>query len=106
MLFMFLALPFHAILGLSIMMDTHLIAGGYYPGLHLAWSSPTNDQYVGGGILWASGDIVGLLMFGALFIQWAQASARESEREDRRLDRLEAEQAAARAAAERAIGEV
>jgi putative copper resistance protein D len=100
MIMMFLALPFHAILGLSIMMSSHVIAGDYYRGLGLTWTSPHHDQNVGGGILWASGDLVGLLMFGALFVQWVRWSERESEREDRRLDRLEAEQAARRAAAE------
>ena len=53
------------------------------------------DQEIAGGLLWASGDLVGLLVLGALFVQWAQASEREAVREDRRLDRLDAERAAA-----------
>jgi putative copper resistance protein D len=36
---------------------------------------------------------VGLIVFGALFVQWMRASEREAVREDRRLDRLEAQAA-------------
>ena len=47
-----------------------------------------NDQQTAGGILWATGDLVGLIVFTVLFFQWASASEREAQREDRRLDRL------------------
>ncbi len=92
-LLMFASLPFHAILGLTIMQSRQLIAGHYYavaaPQIdHLA------DQAVGGGLLWASGDLVAVLMLGVLVAQWMRASEREARREDRRLDRLEAQQAA------------
>jgi putative membrane protein len=91
-LMMFLSMPFHAVLGLTIMQSPTLIAGDYYrrlatPGVDLA-----SDQQVGGGLLWASGDLVSLLMLGALVVQWIKASEREAAREDRRLDRLDAEQ--------------
>lgn len=98
-LLLFAALPFHAILGLSIMGGHELIAGDFYRGLALSWSDPVSDQKVGGGLLWASGDLVGLLMLVTVFAQWLAASEREAEREDRRLDRLEA--LAARQAANR-----
>ena len=42
-----------------------------------------------GGILWGSGDVVGLTVFGVLFVQWVRSSMQEARREDRRLDRLE-----------------
>jgi putative copper resistance protein D len=85
---MFISLPFHAFLGLTIMQSTQVIAGDYYsreaPGIdHLA------DQGLGGGLIWAAGDLVGLLMLGALVVQWIRASEREAAREDRRLDRLD-----------------
>jgi cytochrome c oxidase assembly factor CtaG len=94
-LLMFLSMPMHAILGLSIMQDRTLIAGDWYRGLHLNWVDPLSDQQVGGGLLWASGDTVGLLMVFALMAQWVKASQREAVRIDRQLDRLEAQQAAA-----------
>jgi putative membrane protein len=96
-LIVFAALPFHAILGLSIMDSPTLIAGEHYQGLQLGWSDPASDQRVGGGLLWASGDLVGLFMLGAVVMQWMRAADREAAREDRRLDRLAAR---ARAAAD------
>jgi putative membrane protein len=89
-LLVFAALPFHAILGVSIMDSSRLLAGEYYQALDLAWSNPASDQRVAGGLLWASGDLIGLLMLGAVAVQWMRASEREAVREDRRLDRLEA----------------
>jgi putative membrane protein len=94
-LIIFAALPFHAILGLSIMDSPTLIAAEHYLGLQLSWSDPASDQRVGGGLLWASGDLVGLLMLGAVVVQWMRASDREAAREDRRLDRLTARAGAA-----------
>lgn len=94
LLVMFLSMPLHAILGLSIMNSVTLIAGDYYESLGRTWGGTLlADQGFGGGLLWASGDLVSLLMFGALFVQWMRASEREAEREDRRLDRLEAAEA-------------
>jgi putative copper resistance protein D len=94
-LMMFLSMPFHAVLGLTIMQSTTLLAADHYRSLNLSWVDPMADQEVGGGLLWASGDIVSLLMLGALIGQWMRASEREAVREDRRLDRLEAEESAA-----------
>ena len=96
LLAIFATLPFHAILGLTIMQDNDLIAAGYYmdPAHMRTWGSdPLTDMHTAGGILWGSGDLVGFFVFLALGIQWAQHSKREAEREDRRLDRLEAEEA-------------
>jgi Predicted membrane protein len=93
LLLMFVTLPFHAILGVTIMGAHELVGGDYYPGLALTWSDPFSDQRVAGGLLWASGDIIGLLMLATVFVQWVAASEREAAREDRRLDRLEAMEA-------------
>jgi putative copper resistance protein D len=89
-LLMFLSMPIHAVLGLTIMESGQILAEAHYVGLDLAWSDPASDQKVGGGLLWASGDLVSLLMLAALIVQWMKASDREAAREDRRLDRLEA----------------
>ena len=89
-------LPFHAILGLSIYTQPTLIAAAHYQALKLDWLDPLADQRVGGGLLWSSGELVGLIMLGVVAAQWIQASEREAAREDRRLDRLEAAEAAAR----------
>jgi putative copper resistance protein D len=95
-----LTLPFHAFMGVTIMSQDRLIGGGWYPGLHDgpmgAWlPSPHADQQLAGGILWSSGDAIGLLFFVVLFAQWVRSSMAEAKREDRRLDLLEARQARA-----------
>jgi cytochrome c oxidase assembly factor CtaG len=90
----FTTMPLHAFLGVAIMNSSTLIAGDWYAELDRSWG-PTlqRDQEIGGGILWATGDLVALVVLGVLFVQWARDSAREARREDRRLDRLEAEAA-------------
>ena len=90
MLLLVLTLPFHAFLGVTIMSQSSLIGGDWYPHLTAPWlPDPHADQHLAGGILWGTGDVVGLLFFVVLFAQWARSSMREAEREDRRLDRLE-----------------
>jgi cytochrome c oxidase assembly factor CtaG len=90
MLLMVLTLPFHAFLGVTIMNQQDLIAGDWYRSLPMAWlPDPAADQHLAGGILWGTGDLVGVAFFLVLFAQWVRSSMREAEREDRRLDRLE-----------------
>ena len=94
MLMLFAALPFHAFLGIAIMSvpdsGEGLIAGRHYLGLGLSRAEAVFQQQVGGGLLWASGDIVGLMFLVIVLAQWMRASEREAAREDRRLDRLDA----------------
>jgi cytochrome c oxidase assembly factor CtaG len=91
LLMLFLMLPFHAFLGISIMSSTVLIAESWYLAFNRTWPpSPLHDQYIAGGIMWGSGDALALIMLIALFAQWYAYSQREARREDRRLDRLEA----------------
>lgn len=90
-----LTLPFHAFLGVTIMGQTRLLGGDWYPDLHDgpmgSWlPDPLADQHLAGGILWGAGDLVGLIFFVVLFVQWVRSSIKEAAREDRRLDRLEA----------------
>ena len=90
-----LTLPFHAFLGVTIMGQQELLGGDWYPRLHDgpmgAWlPDPLDDQHLAGGILWGSGDLIGLVFFAVLFTQWVRSSMREAVREDRRLDLLEA----------------
>ena len=86
----FVTMPFHAILGLTIMNSSTMLAGDYYRELHRGWGpSPAADQQWAGGLLWGSGDILAVIVLGVLFVQWSRASEREAIREDRRLDRLE-----------------
>jgi cytochrome c oxidase assembly factor CtaG len=100
-LLMVLSVPFHTVLGLTIMQSKTLLAGDYYPNLHLSWVNPWDDQVTAGGILWAGGELVSVTMLGILVLQWIKQSEREAKRIDRALDRVEAEEAA-KAAKERA----
>jgi len=90
----FLTLPFHAWLGVAIMSMNTLIAGDWYIAQQRSWgSTPLSDQRTAGGILWVSGDLIGLIVFAALFVQWMRESEREAVRVDRHLDRRDAEEA-------------
>jgi len=95
MLLVVLTLPFHAFLGVTIMGQDTLLGGNHYQALHelpgYGWlPDPLDDQHLAGGLLWSSGDLVGLVLLGVLFAQWVRSSMREAAREDRRLDLLEA----------------
>jgi cytochrome c oxidase assembly factor CtaG len=98
-LLMVLSVPFHTVLGLTIMQSKTLLAGDYYPSLHLSWSNPWTDQVTAGGILWAGGELVSVTMLGILVVQWMRESDREARRIDRALDRAEAAEAATASAA-------
>jgi putative copper resistance protein D len=105
-LLMVLSVPFHTVLGLTIMQSKTLLAGDYYPNLHLTWSNPWTDQVTAGGILWAGGEVISVTMLAILIMQWIKESEREAKRIDRALDRAEAEAARAAAAAVAAAGKV
>lgn len=104
-LLMVLSVPFHTVLGLTIMQSKELLGGDWYPSLGLSWIDPYADQVTAGGILWAGGEIVSVTMLGILIVQWVRQSEREARRIDRALDRAEAEQAARDAAGPRADGD-
>jgi cytochrome c oxidase assembly factor CtaG len=98
MLTVFATLPFHAFLGVTIMSMSALIAADWYTAQARNWGgTPAQDQELAGGLLWGAGDVVGLVIFGVLFVQWVRHSQREAAREDRRLDRLESRARAANA---------
>jgi putative membrane protein len=84
-LLMLLSTPFHAVLGLTIMQSRELLGGDWYPSLHLSWADPHADQVLGGGILWAGGEVVSVTMLAVLVVQWMRSSDREAARVDRRL---------------------
>lgn len=87
-LLVFLVLPLHVLLGISIMSSTEVYGGAHYLHLGRTWgASSLADQQTGGAIMWAFGDIVGMLFLFPLLIQWLRADEREALREDRRLDR-------------------
>lgn len=88
MIVLFVTLPAHAWLGITIMSDNSVIGDSFYRALGRPWGpSLLHDQSIGGGLLWATGDLVGILVLAALFVQWSRADSREATRVDRQLDR-------------------
>ena len=78
LLLVVLTLPFHAFLGVTIMGQDELIGGRPVPPLPprpATWlPDPADDQHLAGGILWGSGDLVGLVFLAVLFAQWVRSS--------------------------------
>jgi putative copper resistance protein D len=90
---LFISFPVHALLGLSIMSTAQPFAAKYFAAVARPWgASVLSDQHTGGAIMWASGELVGAIVFIALFVQWSRADEREAVRTDRRLDRAETAQ--------------
>jgi putative copper resistance protein D len=103
-LLMVLSVPFHTVLGLTVMQSSTLFGGDWYPSLGLEWADPFTDQRIAGGILWAGGEFVSVTMLAVLVVQWMRQSEREARRVDRELDRQEA--AAARASSAEGTGKI
>ena len=86
LLVMFLMLPFHAILGISIMGAERLIAEDWYLAFEGLAAEPAGRPVPGRRDHVGQRDVTAVLMLGALFVQWFRHSQREARREDRRLD--------------------
>ena len=79
-----------AVLGLAVIADVHLIAGGYYHALARPWGpSLATDQVLGGGVLWILGDIIGLPFLAAQLIQMIREDESEAAVIDAELDARE-----------------
>ncbi len=87
LLYVLLAVPFHAFLGLAVLSSKTVIGGDTYNRVHRSWgASPLADQRVGASILWAVGDVFGLVAGAVVVVQWIRYDARRQAREDQRLD--------------------
>jgi putative copper resistance protein D len=83
----FAAMPFHAFFGVIVMTSDSVIANTYYQYLDPPWmGSLKSDQYLGGGIAWAAGELPLIIVILALVVQWSRQDRRESVRKDRHLD--------------------
>ncbi|TDQ52439.1 cytochrome c oxidase assembly protein [Actinorugispora endophytica] len=79
-----LAMGFHAFFGIAIMMQSAPLGMEYYGQFEVPWlDSLADDQYAGGGVAWALGEIPTVLVLVALVVQWA----RDEERAERRRER-------------------
>ena len=84
--FVFLAVPVHAVIGLLLVSTSSLLAGGWYAGQPPPWLDDVlADQRTGAGILWAAGEVFGLLLTGTALLQWLRADERAGRRADARV---------------------
>ncbi|MBR8740673.1 cytochrome c oxidase assembly protein [Nocardiopsis sp. MG754419] len=83
-LLLLVAMGFHAFFGIAIMEQSAPMAMEYYGQFTIPWmDDPIDDQYAGGGIAWALGEIPTVMVMLALVVQWS----RDDERQERRRER-------------------
>ncbi len=84
------SLPFHAFFGVVLMGTDTVLGGWFYRGLGLPWHTDLlDDQRLGGGIAWATGEVPLVIVMLALLIQWSRSDERAARRIDRAADRDE-----------------
>ncbi|PWK65100.1 putative copper resistance protein D [Streptomyces sp. CG 926] len=83
-----LTMPFHSWFSISLMSSTAIIGAGWWNAVGRTWGPDlAQDQYNGGAIAWATGDIPVLITTIILAAQWVRSDRREARRVDRRIDR-------------------
>jgi putative copper resistance protein D len=81
-------IPFHAFFAIAVMSSNTVIAESYWTAIDRPFRTDLlADQYLGGGISWAMGEVPLVLVLGALFVQWIRSDRREALRLDRAADR-------------------
>lgn len=85
--------PFHAFFAVAVMSANEVFAGDYWHELDRPYRTDLlADQYLGGGMAWAMGEIPLILVMGAILVQWFRSDAREAKRFDRSESRTGDEQ--------------
>jgi putative copper resistance protein D len=72
-----LAVPFHAFVGVALLTASTPLFPETYPSL--------SDQRSAAGVLWASGELLTVVLAGIVFARWWAAEQRAATRLDRRL---------------------
>ena len=81
-------IPLHAFFSIAVMSSKSVIAESYWATIDRPFRTDLlADQYLGGGISWAMGEIPLLVVLGALFVQWIRSDRRDARRLDRAADR-------------------
>lgn len=80
-------MPFHAFFGIAVMSSSDVLGGNFYRQVGLPWMDLLDDQKVGGGIAWATGELPMLLVMIVLIMQWSRDDSREAARKDRQAER-------------------
>ena len=77
-------LPFHAFFAVALMSSDTVIGATYWTSLDRPYRTDLlDDQYLGGGIAWAMGELPLVLVLAALFVQWYRSDRRDAARHDR-----------------------
>lgn len=83
-------LPFHAFFAVALMASNSVVALDYWKSLDRPYATDLlADQYLGGGMAWATGEVPLLLVMFAILFQWFRSDTREARRFDRTEDRNE-----------------
>ena len=91
MVILFAAMSIHAFFSIALMSATTLMDGGYYTSIGNPMKLDLlENQYTGGAIGWAMGEIPILVALTAAFIQWMREDRKETERIDRNAARASA----------------
>lgn len=76
--------PFHAFFAIAVMSSNTVFAADYWRALERPYRVDLlADQYLGGGMAWAMGEIPLILVMGAILVQWFRSDSREAKRFDR-----------------------
>jgi len=88
LLYVLLAIPFHTFLGLAVRSsEARPLGGDVYGAVDgVTRAALLADQRLGAGLLWAVGDLLGLVAAAVVATRWMAAEDRRQQREDRRLD--------------------
>ena len=81
------AMPFHAFFGVIILSRPDVIALAFYNSIHQPWMKAlARDQFIGGSIAWAGGELPLLIALVSLLVQWWREDKREASAVDAALD--------------------
>jgi putative copper resistance protein D len=80
--------PFHAFFAIAVMSSNTVFALDYWKSIDRSYRTDLlADQYLGGGMAWAMGEIPLVLVMVAILFQWFRSDTREAKRFDRSEDR-------------------
>lgn len=88
MLYLLLAIPFHAFLGLAVMSSTaHPLGVVEYGAVPRNWG-PTlvSDQRLGAGLIWIAGELVGAVAAAVVGLRWFRHEQRRDARDRRSIE--------------------
>jgi len=81
-------LPFHAFFSVALMSSDTVVGESYWAELDRPYRTDLlADQYLGGGISWAMGEVPLVVVLAALFVQWYRSDSRDAARHDRAVAR-------------------